>query len=106
MGSRSNGLGSASAREVALDPRWLPHTYDASGSNLTSVHVTREQHSELMFLSDEHFQGRFPKATYPATEIGAHGREAGEAPLHFIFHTSFCCSTLMLRALEVPGRAF
>lgn len=99
-------MGSGSAREVALDPRWLPHTYDAAGSNLTSVFVSRQQHGELMFLSDEHFKGRFPKATYPTSEIAAHVHEAGLAPIHFIFHTSFCCSTLMLRALEVPGRAF
>lgn len=97
---------SGSAREVAIDPRWLPHTYDAPGSNLTSVFVTREDHGDLMFLSDEHFQGRFPKATHPASEIAAHVGEAGQAPINFLFHSSFCCSTLMLKALDIPGRAF
>lgn len=99
-------MASVSAREVALDPRWLPHTYDAPGSNLTSVFVRREDHGELMFLSDEHFKDRYRKITFQANEIAAHVGESKEAPIHFIFHTSFCCSTLMLKALDIPGRAF
>lgn len=96
---------SGSSREVALDPSWLPHTYDAAGSNLTCVFVTREDHGDLMFLSDEHFKDQFRKVTYPASEIAAHVRAAAQAPIHFIFHTSFCCSTLMLKALDIPGHA-
>jgi hypothetical protein len=99
-------LASGSAREVAIDPQWLPHTYDLSGANLTSVFVPREAHGELMFLSDEHFADRFAKVTHAARDIAAHVAEANEAPVHFIFHTSFCCSTLMLKALDIPGRAF
>ena len=99
-------MGDPSAREVALDPRWLPHTYDQSGTVLTSVFVPRERHAELMFLSDEHFAGKFDKSSRPAREIAAFAAEAPQSPLHFIFHTSFCCSTLMLKALDIPGRAF
>ena len=99
-------MASGTAREVALDPRWLPHTYDAGGSMLTSVFVPHEQHSELTFLSDEHFQNRFPKVTHQASAINAEAAQAAKAPIHFIFHTAFCCSTLMLRALEIPGRTF
>lgn len=97
---------SGGAREVALDPRWLPHTYDAAGLNLTSVFVRREDHGELMFLSDEHYKDQFSKVTFPANEIATHIGEARQSPIHFIFHTSFCCSTLMLKALDIPGRAF
>jgi hypothetical protein len=97
-------LASGTARDVALDPQWLPHTFDLSGENLTSVFVPRQSHRELMFLSDEHFAGNFQKVAHPASAIAAHVGEASQAPIHFIFHTSFCGSTLMLKALDIEGR--
>jgi hypothetical protein len=97
-------LANATAREVALDPQWLPHTYDLSGSMLTSVFVPREQRAQLMFLSDEHFKNEFRKVTHPANAIAADLGKAPQAPVHFIFHTAFCCSTLMARALDIPGQ--
>jgi hypothetical protein len=97
-------LASGTARDVALDPQWLPHTFDLSGENLTSVFVPREAHRELMFLSDEHFAGSFQTVVHPASAIAAHVGQASQAPSHFIFHTAFCGSTLMLKALDIPGR--
>jgi hypothetical protein len=97
-------LDKGSARDVALDPQWLPHTYDLGGSNLTSVFVPRERRAELMFLSDEHFKNRFRKVSHPASDIAPQVAHAPEAPIHFIFHTAFCCSTLLLKALDLPRR--
>ena len=93
----------SSIAEVTSDPSWIPHTYDLAGANLTLVKVPRESRTELMFLSDEHFAGNYPKATFPADAVAAEIEGAGQAPIHFIFHTSFCCSTLLARALDVPG---
>jgi hypothetical protein len=92
-----------SPRDVALDPEWLPHTYDVEGTHLTSVFVPRAARTELMFLSDEHFAGNFEKATFPVPDVAAEAGTASRAPMHFIFHTSFCCSTLLAKALDVPG---
>jgi hypothetical protein len=99
-------LDKRTARDVATDPQWLPHTYDSGGSMLTSVFVPRERHADLMFLSDEHFQNRFSKVTHSASEVASEVADAPDGPIHFIFHTAFCCSTLMLKALHVPGRTF
>lgn len=94
-----------SARDVALDPEWLPHTFDAEGANLTSVLVPRRARSELIFLSDRHFAGNFQKAEFPAEAMAASAAGAERAPIHFIFHSSHCCSTLLARALDVAGTA-
>lgn len=96
-------MASPSARDVALDPEWLPHTYDVGGANLTFVNVPREMRSGLMFLSDEHYAGHFQKMAFPANAVAAEVDAAPRAPLHFLFHTSFCCSTLLARAFEIPG---
>ena len=93
------------ARDVARDPDWLPHTYDVGGQNLTFVQVSRQARQDLMFLAEEHYQGRFSKATLPMSSVAAEIDQSGRAPLHFMFHTAFCGSTLLARALTVPGVA-
>jgi hypothetical protein len=95
----------APPRGVALDPDWLPHSYTAEGDGLTFVRVPRDRRDALMFLSEEHFRGEFPKASLPVAEVERETADAPAAPLHFIFHTAFCASTLLVRAFDIPGLA-
>lgn len=94
----------ASARDLALDPEWLPQSFGPDGSELTFVRVPRAEHDRLMFLGDEHFAGKFIKRTERAAAVAAQMPPGPAAPLHFIFHTAFCASTLLVRALDIPGK--
>ncbi len=94
----------ASRRDLALDPEWLPHTFGPDGSELTFVRVARAEHDRLMFLSDEHYAGKFAKRTEPVANLTPEIAATTAAPLHCIFHTAFCASTLLVRALDIPGR--
>jgi len=98
-------MNDVSVRDVVQNPEWLPHTYDPEGQTLIFVHVPRDARSRLRFLFDEHFKGNFSKVSAGLSEVEAEISSAQRGPIHFIFHTSFCGSTLLTRALEIPGVA-
>jgi hypothetical protein len=98
-------MNEVSIRDVVRNPEWLPHTYDLDGQTLTFVDVPRPARSELRFLFDEHFGGKYRKASFPIAAVAAEADSANRAPIHFIFHTSFCGSSLLAKALEIPGTA-
>ena len=85
-----------------LDPRWLAHRYDESTDQVRFVDYGRQERSEVPFLTDEYL---------PARNFRAFGRNEARAaapataPLHFIFHSGFCCSTLLAACFDQPGLA-
>lgn len=65
--------------------------------------VPRAKHSDGPFLTDE-LVGTQPQAILGRQE-GVSAARGNDAPLHFIFHSAFCASTMLVRAFDVPGRA-
>ncbi|HEX9946878.1 MAG TPA: hypothetical protein VGA98_04990 [Allosphingosinicella sp.] len=86
---------------VARDATWLPHRYDESQDAVHFLRLTREEHRSVTFITDEYIPAEAPRLVLRRSDVAA---AAGPpAPLHFIFHSAYCCSTLMARAVDIEG---
>ena len=94
-----------SAHAIATNPEWLPRGFDRDAKLLSSVRVPREEYARLTFVNDQYLEDRFQSVVHDRSAIEAAVRDAPGAPLHFIFHSAFCCSTLLAKALDIPGIA-
>lgn len=89
------------SRQILSDPHWLPASYDPQAGRVGFVRLTRERLAEPAFLADAVTSSGEGEASLPLAEVSAAQVPGG--PVHFIFHTAFCRSTLLARALEQPG---
>ena len=85
------------AKTLAADPHWLPHRIDPVAGTMEFLRVERAALADTGFLADRTGETR----ALPLAEVQRLSPATG--PLHFIFHTAFCRSTLLVRALDIPG---
>ncbi len=86
---------------VLQSAEWMAHRYDRMGDAIQFRQVPRARHAEIPFLTDEYLEGapmerRARQAAVAAAQPGS---------LHFLFHSAFCASTMLVRALDLPGKA-
>lgn len=89
--------------DTVRDPAWLAHRYDADHDAFQFVPASRSLRQSAPFLTDEYLkpdQTMRPIARSDALAIGANRN-----PVHFIYHSAYCCSTLLARAFDLPGIA-
>jgi len=82
---------------------WLAHRYDPQADAVHLLPVTRAMHGRATFITDEYL----PAGLEPLVLRRADATAAAPPPtqLHFVFHSAYCCSTMVARAFDRPGWA-
>ena len=84
------------------DAEWLAHRYIESEDRVRFVRVARARHAEAPFLTDDCLGELGSAHDVPAADCLAQARPG---PLHFLFHSAFCGSTMLVRGLDRPSVA-
>lgn len=100
MGGMNVAIGPQLDR-VIRDPEWLLHRFDESTDAFRFVRATRATHRKATFLTDEFLPEHQSFVSVPR-EMAALATNR-DAPMHFFFHSAYCCSTLLARAFDLEG---
>jgi hypothetical protein len=90
--------------ELVRDPRWFPEDFHAARQLLSFVHVGRSELARQPFLDHRWTQDQLPRRQAALADVADELPGGAPPRLDFVWHTSFCCSTLLARALDRPGR--
>lgn len=85
-----------------MGAEWLAHRFDEAANLIRFVDYDRATRAAVPFLIDQYLPSR-PFVALPRSE--ARQAAPAKAPVHFIFHSGFCCSTLLAACFDQPGLA-
>jgi hypothetical protein len=100
MTRRNPGL-----EELIGDARWLAHRYDETTDEIQFRFVPRDAQRDMTFLTDAEI-GDAPLAVKARAESLSAASQRNLPIPRMIFHSAYCCSTLLARAFDIPGVSF
>ena len=86
------------------DAEWLAHRYDPGHDAFHFRKVARADRSAVPFLTDLHLGEEAQPVVLRRSDCHA-ARNAAPVPMHFLFHSAYCASTMLAQALDQPGIA-
>ena len=89
---------------IVGDAEWLAHRYDPGHDAFHFRRVARAVRGEVPFLTDLHL-GEDPAPVILRRHDCLNAAGDTPAPLHFLFHSAYCASTMLAHALDQPGIA-
>ena len=92
------------ASSVIADGRWFAHRYDEAADAIQLRRLDRADHRRVTFLTDAEI-GAGPLHVLTRDAALAAARAMAPPPPRFIFHSAYCCSTMLARAFDLPGAA-
>lgn len=92
------------AHDTIADARWFAHRYDAAADAIQFRRLDRGDHRRVTFLTDGEI-GDVPLRVVGRAEAVAAAQALAPPPPRFIFHSAYCCSTMLARAFDLPGAA-
>ena len=89
---------------IARNARWLPHRLIDGGRLLRFIEADRDAQRAATFLDDASLGDAYARIDVPVPAI-APLLDMAPPRVHFIFHSAFARSTLLARAMDLPGIA-
>lgn len=91
-----------SVTAIVDDAEWLAHRYDPGHDAFHFRRVSRATRAGVPFLTDLHLGEEASPAIVRRADC--HDAAAGaRTPVHFLFHSAYCASTMLAQTLDQPG---
>ncbi len=94
-------------KEIVTGPGTLPHRLNATDGTLEFAAIEPADLKRMTFHDGRDFTSAQVRGPFPLAEVAAIISEAGlkaASKVNYIFHSAFCCSTLLARCLAIDGK--